>query len=81
MAKTFFEPENLNALAEIFAEAKRQLAERHVTDGAAIDLLAQRILHLAADGLPPSIILLEVAPQGEAKNVLLGQEAAKCRMK
>ena len=60
MPKAYFDPETLSALGEVFSEAKRMLAERYATDDASLDLIAERILHLAADGMAPGMILHEI---------------------
>lgn len=65
MPKAYFEPENMRALAEVFAEAKTRLNRCDVNDPAALDLIAARILHLAADGMPPWTILREIVPDIE----------------
>jgi hypothetical protein len=55
----------LNALAEVFAEARRRLSISDINDPAKLDLVAHRILSLASDGMPPWLILREIAPQDE----------------
>ena len=67
MPRAYFEPESLDALAEVFAEAKRRLNARDVNDATTLDLIASRILRLAADGLSPSMILGEIAEQGNTQ--------------
>ncbi len=62
MPKAYFEPSNLRALAEVFAEAKRRLNRADVNDPTKLDYVAARIFSLAADGMPPWAILGEVAP-------------------
>lgn len=61
MPRAYFEPESLDALAEVFAEAKRRL--NNINDPTTLDLLASRILGLAADGLSPWMILREIVEQ------------------
>lgn len=63
MPKAYFEPENLNALIEVFTEAKRRLNSQDINDPTKLDFIARRILNMAADGLPPWLILREIAPQ------------------
>jgi hypothetical protein len=62
MPQTYFEPENLKALVEVFHEAKRILQRRGSADPVMLDWTARRILNLAAQGLPPSVILAEILP-------------------
>ncbi len=59
---TYFEPERLDALVEVFDEAKRILVRRGVTHQAVFDAVARRILALAYEGIPPWVILSEVLP-------------------
>jgi hypothetical protein len=66
MPKAYFEPENLNALIEVFTEVKRRLNSQDINDPTRLDLVARRILNLAADGLSPEMILQEISPQLEA---------------
>ena len=66
MPKAYFEPENLNALVEVFTEAKRRLNSQDINDSSRLDLIASRIFGLAAQGMPPWMILQEIAPQVEA---------------
>ena len=61
--RAYFEPESLNALAEVFSEAKRRLSAKDINDPETLDIVASRILRLAADGLSPWIILREMADQ------------------
>ena len=75
MVKAFFEPENLNALAVVFAEAKRRLVERGVADDAALDMLAHRIITLAGQGMPPSMILREIEPRAATEGFFLPGDA------
>lgn len=63
MPKAYFEPENLAALAKVFAEIKTRLNSQDVNDPTKLDLIAHRILNLAAEGLPPWLILQEIASQ------------------
>jgi len=69
MPKAYFEPENLNALIEVFTEAKRRLNIQDVNDPTKLDWVAHRILSFAADGMPPQTILQEIAPDVEASHV------------
>jgi hypothetical protein len=61
MRKTYLEPEHFDALVDVFHEAQRLLKQhgRAQTDQAAI---ARRIIRLALDGLPPSLILNKILP-------------------
>jgi hypothetical protein len=68
MPRAYFEPESLDALAEVFAEAKRRLGARDINDPTTLDLVASRILRLAADGLSPSMILAEIEGQDSAQS-------------
>jgi hypothetical protein len=77
MPKAYFEPENLNALTEVFAEVRRRLSAQDINDPTKLDLIATRILGLAADGLTPSEILREIAPQVEPMAPFIAQEDAK----
>jgi hypothetical protein len=63
MSNTYFEPESIRDLVKTFAEAKRRLRS---SDTAMLDIIAHRILRLAADGMSPSMILHEIAPTTEA---------------
>jgi hypothetical protein len=80
MPRAYFEPESLDALAEVFAEAKRRLNTQDINDPTALDLIASRILSLAADGLSPSMILKEIveqdSTQGGANGAAHGTTAA-----
>jgi|GEM_PF-6671945 len=53
MPKAYFEPEYLNALVDVFHEAKRILERRGITHPVALDAVARRILSLAQEGVPP----------------------------
>jgi hypothetical protein len=64
MPRAYFEPESLNALAEVFAEAKRRLNVRDINNPTTLDAVASRILALASEGHPPGMILKEIG--GEA---------------
>lgn len=57
MPKAYFDPENLNALIEVFTEAKRRLNRQDINDPTKLDFVACRILSLAADGMSPEMIL------------------------
>jgi hypothetical protein len=63
MPRAYFEPESLDALAEVFAEAKRRLNAKDINDPMTLDLVASRILALAAEGLSPWMILKEIVEQ------------------
>ncbi len=63
MPRAYFEPESLDALAEVFAAAKRRLNAKDINDPTTLDLIASRILRLAADGLSPGMILKEIVEQ------------------
>ena len=67
MPKAYFEPENLNALTEVFTEVKRRLVARGMVDPTMLDTVAGRILRMAADGLPPRSILNEVISMSAAE--------------
>ena len=73
MPKAYFEPENLNALIEVFTEAKRRLNSQDINDPARLDFIASRILALAANGVHPSMILQEIAPQVEGSTTFVAQ--------
>ena len=60
MSKRYIEPENLNALAEIFHEAKRRMRPEEVSDPAVLSSVALRILNLAAEHSSPWLILREL---------------------
>jgi hypothetical protein len=70
MVKGYFEPENLNALAGVLALAKCQLKSEDLTDPTKLDAVALRILNLAAQGMPPRVILREIASQLEGERRL-----------
>lgn len=62
MPKGYFETENLQALATVFAEAKRKLSERQMHhDPVLLDAIAKKILISASAGVPHWVILREVA--------------------
>ena len=68
MARAYFEPENLQGLARVFQEAREILENRNEVDPATLDLVAHRILALAADGMPPAAILAKALNRaGEGK--------------
>lgn len=69
MPKAYFEPENLDALAEIYQEGKRILLRRECADPVTLDWMARRILNLADQGLPPWLILAQILPPTTAKTV------------
>jgi hypothetical protein len=62
MSNTYLEPEQVDALVDIFQEAKRLLQRRGVTDRRQLDTVAHMILKLAYDGMPPWLILGEIMP-------------------
>lgn len=62
MSKAYLEPEQVDALVDIFQEAKRLLERRGVTSRRQLDTVAHMILKLAYDGVPPWIILSEIMP-------------------
>jgi hypothetical protein len=73
MPRAYFEPESLDALAEVFAEAKRRLNVQDINDPTTLDLLASRILRLAADGLSPWMILGEIVEQDSTQGGANGE--------
>ena len=60
--KAYFEPENLDALVEVFTEAKRLLKRQKINDPDQLDEIARHIFDLAAKGDPPWSILNKVIP-------------------
>lgn len=62
MPKAYFEPEHLDALVEVFREAKQNLRRRGITDAVTLDWIARRILSRAGQGLAPRAILAEIIP-------------------
>ncbi len=68
MPRAYFEPESLDALAEVFAEAKRRLSPADLNDPTILDLIASRILSLAADGLSPEEIIQAIAEREGGAN-------------
>jgi hypothetical protein len=62
MSKAYLEPEQVDALVEVFHEAKRLLERRGVTSRRQLDTVAHMILKLAYDGIPPWLILSEIMP-------------------
>lgn len=60
MPKAYFEPATIAALGEVLKQAKAILERRGEDTPANLDWVAQRILHLASEGLAPSLILAEV---------------------
>jgi hypothetical protein len=62
MSKGYFEPEHVDALVDVFTEAKRLLAQRGVSDPLELEAAAHRILDLAKDGMPPWLILGQIVP-------------------
>ncbi len=75
MPKAYFEPENMSALADVFAEAKTRLNRRDVNEPAVLELVAVRILYLAAEGLSPRTILCEIAQEVETPATLQENES------
>jgi hypothetical protein len=70
MPKAYFEPENLNALTEVFTEVKRRLIAIGMVEPTMLDTVAGRILRMAADGVPPQTILNKVIPMSAAEGGL-----------
>jgi|EndMetStandDraft_5_1072996.scaffolds.fasta_scaffold1499949_2 hypothetical protein len=66
MPKAYFEPENLDALAEVFRDAKEILQARQQDSPEIRDQVARRILEIAAKGTPPGTILREIIPMSAA---------------
>lgn len=62
MPKAYIEPEHMNALAEVFHEAKRLLEHQGITGSAELDGVARRIIDLARHGAPTWMILREILP-------------------
>jgi hypothetical protein len=62
MHRVYIEPEQMNALSDIFHEAKRLLGRQGVTDQGHLDTVARRILILAYADMPPWLILAEIMP-------------------
>jgi hypothetical protein len=60
MLRTYFEPENLKALAWVFDEARLILEKRNEASPEALDFAAHRIFALASNGLTPALILANV---------------------
>ena len=67
MPKAYFEPENLDALAEVFRGAKEILQARGQDSPEIRDQVARRILVIAAKGTPPGTILREIIPMSAAE--------------
>lgn len=62
MSTAYLEPQQVDALVEVFQEAKRLLERRGVTSRRQLDAIAHMILKLAYDGMPPWLILGEIIP-------------------
>jgi hypothetical protein len=62
MSNPYLEPEQVDALVDVFQEAKRLLERRGVTSRRQLDAIAHMILKLAYDGVPPWLILSEIMP-------------------
>jgi hypothetical protein len=62
MSKAYLEPEQVDALVDVFQEAKRLLERRGVISRRQLDTLAHMILKLAYDGMHPWLILSEIMP-------------------
>ena len=77
MPKAYFEPENLNALVEVFNEAKRLLERRGISDPDQLDFVARHILDLAYHGHPPWTILNKVLPPLSAEEAGLPKKPAE----
>ena len=76
MPRAYFKPENLQALARVFQEARKILENRNEVDPATLDLVAHRILALASNGMPPAAILGKALYRaGERKTWMPGQTA------
>jgi hypothetical protein len=71
LPKTYFEPENLCALAEVFREARRMLGSQDINGPTELDYVAHRILFLAAEGMSPGEILSEIR-SGKAMGAIRG---------
>jgi len=62
MSKAYLEPEQVDALVDVFQEAKRLLERRGMASHRQLDAIAHMILKLAYDGVPPWLILNEILP-------------------
>ena len=62
MPKAYFDPHNMNELAEVFRHAEALLTARGQEALEIRDKVARRIFELAAKGTPPQDILSEVIP-------------------
>jgi hypothetical protein len=62
MPRAYFDPQHLDALVEVFHEAKRLIERRGATHPVAMDAVARRILELAYTGMPRWLILAEIIP-------------------
>jgi hypothetical protein len=62
MAKAYFEQENLDALSEIFRDARKLLQARGLDSPDTRDQVARRIFELAGQGMSPRAILREIIP-------------------
>jgi hypothetical protein len=62
MSNPYLEPEQVDALVDVFQEAKRLLERRGTTSRRQLDAIAHMILKLAYDGMPPWLILSEIMP-------------------
>ena len=62
MSRSHLDPEHVDALVDVFQEAKRLLSRRGLTNPRQLDLVAHMILKLACDGMPPWLILSEIIP-------------------
>jgi hypothetical protein len=60
MPRVYFEPQNMDALAEVFSEAKKILDRQGLLTPESMDDVAKRIFQLASKGTPPCTILGEV---------------------
>lgn len=65
MTRSYFEPENLQALEEVLTEVKRRLTPQDLNDPTKLDAIALRILALAAEGTSPWMILREFGLQAQ----------------
>lgn len=76
MPKAYFEPENLRALEEVFAEVKRRLNPQELNDQSRLDFIASRILWLASEGFTPWMILREIASKSKANDTFVVKDDA-----
>ncbi|MGE0007762.1 MAG: hypothetical protein AB7S92_19550 [Parvibaculaceae bacterium] len=60
MPRSYFDPENLRGLAQVFSEARTILEARGQATPYELDQMAKKILLLAAEGIAPPHILADV---------------------